>query len=154
MAPNVKRTGETVQLVSYQNGANATGTTRIPQDTTIPQITEGDEYMTKAITPTSAVNILIVDVVFCSSCNVAQTIVVALFQDAVANALAAVAGNCPVNGYPEVTTLSHARVAGTVSAITFRVRAGTNATETINFNAGGLFGGVSASSITITEVMA
>ena len=154
MGPGVKRTGDVVQVVNYQTGANATGTTRIPQDTTIPQITEGDEYMTKAITPTSAVNRLIIDVVFCSSCVSPQAIIVALFMDAVANALSAAAGNCPAIGYPEVTPLRHSMVAGTVSAITFRVHAGTNATETITFNAGGLFGGVSASSITITEVMA
>ena len=43
-----------LQTVSYQTGAVATGTTIIPFDDTIPQITEGNEFMTLAITPRSA----------------------------------------------------------------------------------------------------
>ena len=38
--------GSVVQTVSYQTGAVATGTTIIPIDDTIPQISEGNEYMT------------------------------------------------------------------------------------------------------------
>lgn len=35
--------GQVLQVVSYQTGAVATGTTTIPPDDTIPQITEGNE---------------------------------------------------------------------------------------------------------------
>ena len=54
----------TVQVVNTQTGAVDTGTTAMPCDDTIPQNTEGDEFMTLAITPTSATNKLKIDVVF------------------------------------------------------------------------------------------
>ena len=56
-------TGSVLQVVNTMNGAVATGTTIIPQDNTIPQITEGTEFMTLAITPTSATSQLRIDVV-------------------------------------------------------------------------------------------
>jgi hypothetical protein len=157
MGPGIKRTGDIVQTVIYQTGASAAGTTRIPQDDTIPQITEGNEYMTLAITPTSAINKLLIDVVFCSSVVVVQAVIVALFKDAVTDAIAAVANNNPVVNYTEVTMLRHSMLAGGTVPATYRVRAGTNATETLYFNScnvARIMGGVSASSITITEVMA
>ncbi len=50
--------GSVVQAVNTQTGAVGTTTTIMPFDDTIPQITEGSEFMTRAITPTSASNIL------------------------------------------------------------------------------------------------
>jgi hypothetical protein len=43
------------ELVS-ETGAVATGTTQIPIDDTIPQNTEGDQYLSLAITPTNALS--------------------------------------------------------------------------------------------------
>ena len=51
-----------VQVVNTQTGAVATGTTVMPIDDTIPQNTEGDQYMTLAITPTHASNKLLIEV--------------------------------------------------------------------------------------------
>ena len=51
-----------VQVVNVQSGASATGTTVIPDDDTIPQNDEGDEYLTLAITPKSASNILVIEI--------------------------------------------------------------------------------------------
>ena len=53
--------GMCVQIQSTQTGAVATGTTVIPLDDSIPQNTEGDEYMSLSITPSDASNILIID---------------------------------------------------------------------------------------------
>lgn len=152
---NVKLTGDTVQVVNSQVTALATGTTIIPRDDTIPQITEGDQYLSLAITPTSASNTLIIDVVIALSNSANTEIIAALFQDSTANALKAA---CSYNGALDATrTISfrHIMTAGTTSATTFRVRAGgANAgTTTLNGIAGArLFGGVAASSITITEI--
>ncbi len=52
------------QVVVTQTGAVASGTTVIPYDDTIPQNTEGDEYITRSITPKSATSKLVIDVVF------------------------------------------------------------------------------------------
>ena len=51
-----------VQVVKTSLSSMSTGTTAIPPDTSIPQITEGDQYMTVEITPTHADNILYVTV--------------------------------------------------------------------------------------------
>jgi hypothetical protein len=150
--------GKVVQVVNFQTGAVATGTTVIPFDDTIPQITEGDEYMTLAITPTNASNILIISVAMASlGSALANRPTVALFVDAVADALAS--SNCKYVADAEVFTFyfSHRMVAGTTSERTFRVRAGGNIATTLTFNGNGgtsRFGGSLASSITITEVTA
>ena len=146
--------GKLVQVVNTETGASTTGTNAIPMDDTIPQITEGDEYMTLAITPTSATNKLKIEVVgvFWPN-NPPWWITVALFQDATANALAAAIAQA--SGIPIM--LTHYMTAGTTSSTTFRVRAGRHsaAGTSITFNGDGArrMGGVMASSITISEIV-
>ena len=143
-----------VQIVNTQTGAVATGTTLIPNDDTIPLSGEGNQYMTLAITPTNVNNKLKIDVVFVGSSNVDNSLGVALFQDATTNAIAAVWSYIAIGTYITIT-FSHYMAAGTTSATTFRVRAGGHGAGTTTFNgqAGGrIYGGVMASSITITEI--
>ena len=143
-----------IQEVSTQTGAVATGTTTIPIDDTIPQNTEGNEYMTLAITPTSATNKLRIDVTAIFSSTAATQVVTALFQDSTANAIASSVFYNSVNGASMTVTFSHVMDAGTTSATTFKVRAGGGATNTLTFNGLGgarYFGGTLASSIRITE---
>jgi len=146
-----------VQQVNTQTGAVATGTTAIPVDDTIPQNTEGTEFMTLAITPTSATNKLKIEVVvYLSHSAINQFIAAAIFQDATANALAvqshfiaAATGNACIS-------FTHYMTAGTTSSTTFKVRAGGNTGATVTFNGqsgGRMYGGVLASSITITEIV-
>ena len=145
-----------VQIVNTQTGAVATGTTVIPFDDTIPQNTEGDEYMTLAITPKSASNILYIDVTVQIAYSVAAWLAVALFQDSTANALAAIVGYQTTAGGALTQTFRHKMTAGTTSATTFKVRAGGQVAGTTTFNGqntGRIYGGVMASSITITEVL-
>ena len=126
----------------------------MPWDDTIPQITEGNEYMTLAITPTSATNKLKIDVVFIGAHTGApHNLTAALFQDATVNALAC--ATMQNNTYLNTITFSHYMTADTTSATTFRIRAGSSggATTTFNGQAGARKnGGVLASSITITEI--
>lgn len=147
-----------VQRVSTQTGASATGTTLIPYDDTIPQNTEGTEYMTLAITPKSTSNILKIEVVAMFASSVGTTAVTtALFQDTTANALAAMAQYETTAGGTLSATLTHTMSAGTTSATTFKVRIGQNNAGTLTFNGGGgtrNLGGVAASSIVITEYAA
>lgn len=146
--------GAVVQVKNVQTGVYATGTTIIPNDDTIPQITEGDEYMTLAITPTSATNKLRIDVVAFVRSSIGNWVVAALFQDAIANALAAFSAYNGTAGGSESSVFSHYMTAGTTSAMTFRVRCGGGFAATTSFNGTTtrLFGGVMASSITITEI--
>lgn len=149
--------GQVVQVVNTQTGAVATGTTDIPVDDTIPQNTEGDEYMTRAITPTSATHKLKIDVVMNCSHSQEAWLTVALFQDATANALAGARGYMITTTSGQCITFSHYMTAGTTSETTFKVRAGSGGAGTFTFNGSGgtrHFGGVLASSITITEIRA
>lgn len=149
--------GRVVQVVATQTGAVATGTTTIPADDTIPQITEGNEYLTQTITPTSASNVLMITVSISASNSGIGHIVAALFQDATANALAAAAQLPTSAGNMVQLTFTHRMTAGTTSATTFRVRVGGSAagTTTLNGFSGNRFlGGVAASSITVTELRA
>ena len=152
-------TGKVVQVVNVQTGAVATGTTVMPFDDTIPQITEGDQYMSLAITPTSATNKLRIDVCTSIAPNANIISTVALFVGTTANALAAILGNYHgANvGSIHIDNFSHYMTAGATTELTFRVRSGGHASNTTTFNgrAGGRYlGGVAASSITITEISA
>lgn len=151
--------GSVVQVVNTQSGAVATGTTVMPYDDTIPQNTEGDEYMTLAITPTSATNKLKIDVVFNGgNSSSASMMSVALFQDSTAGALAAVGDQYLTGSKASVISFTHYMTSGTTSATTFKVRAGSDQAGTTTFNGNGqsagtrTFGGVAVSSITITEI--
>ena len=149
--------GSVLQVVNTMNGTVATGTGTIPQDNTIPQITEGTEYMTLAITPTSATSKLRIDVVINGAGSGANSWATALFQDSTANALAATNYNMAANNVVSYSGFTHFMTSGTTSATTFRVRCGTVSAATFTFNGqsgGQIFGGVIASSITITEIAA
>lgn len=143
-----------IQRVSTETGAVATGTTLIPLDDTIPQNTEGDQYMTLSITPKNSSNILVIDVVGFFSYNGLSGFHMALFQDSTANALAVGTETCGGSTYMVNIVFRHIMTAGTTSSTTFKIRAGGNNSGTTTFNgtnSGRLFGGVLASSITITE---
>ena len=146
--------GSVVQVVNTQTGAKATGTTTVGWDDTIPQSSEGDQYMSLAITPTSATNKLLIRVQTHGSFQQATTSVVALFQDSTASALSATGKEVEVGTHE--FNFTHYMTAGTTSATTFKVRAGAKAAGQYTFNGFDnerRLGGVMASSITITEVV-
>lgn len=157
MGPGVKRTGDIVQKTYTQTGAYASGTGLIPFDNTIPQISEGNEFMTLAIVPTSAINKLIITVVANLANSAINYVCLALFQDATADALAAQQTMTSTVDAEIMEMLRHHMVAGTTSSTTFKVRAGGYWASTTYFNGDGItgakYGGVLASSITIEEVM-
>lgn len=147
-----------VQSVTFQTGALATGTTQIPFDNTIPQNTEGDQYMSLSITPTNALSTLEVEVSAVVSSSVANYIAAALFQDTLLGALTVSVQSTFQAGAPCTLTLNYSQVAGGTSATTFKVRIGciTAGTTTLNGISGGggaLFGGTANSKITIKEYL-
>lgn len=152
--------GTVVQVKNYQFGSVLDlGNAQIPYDDTIPQNTEGGEVMTLAITPLSTTNKLKIDVLVNMSGSIsAEKIVVALFQDSTANALAISCEELYDSAYMLAVPLTYFMTAGTESSTTFKVRAGrtdssTSNAVTINGHDGSRkFGGVSATSITITEI--
>lgn len=150
--------GFPVQMVSTSSAAVATGTTLIPLDDTIPQNTEGIQFITQAITPKSLTNILVIEVVASlAHSGAAENIIGALFQDTTANALAANTAVQLTTDGSMIITVKHTMVANTVSSTTFKFHGGSNSAGTLTFNgrsAGRLFGAITKSSITITEYKA
>ena len=138
-------------------GAVDSGTTTIPFDDTIPQNTEGDQYMQLSITPTSATNKLIIDVniVLANGITGTSELIAALFQDSTANALASAWTTQATSFNGSIISFSYYMTSGTTSSTTFKVRAGSDSSGTTTFNGTGgsrKLGGVSASSMTITEI--
>jgi hypothetical protein len=150
--------GKVLQVVNAQDSALATGTTLLPLDDTIPQNTEGDEYMTLSITPKSSSSRLKIEVVAQLSHSTTTTFMsAALFRDSVAAALSVGSGSkAPGAGAVCSVLFTHDMASPGTSATTFKIRAGcgTAGTTTFNGTAGSrLFGGISASSIIITEYL-
>lgn len=147
--------GSIVKSINTQVLSTSTGTTLIPFDNTIPQNVEGTQFMSASWTPSSTANKIRVEVSLFGSYSAAAQLSMALFQDATANALAAVASKINTANDTIELFLIYEYPAPTTTLTTFYVRVGGSAagTVTLNGNAGtGLFGGVAVSSITITEV--
>lgn len=142
------------QIQTTAISAAASGTTVLPGDDTIPQNTEGDQYLSQAITPTNVNSTLEITVTLVNTASIVERFTIALFQDASANALAAVMNDAST--YIKTTTFTHYMTSGTLSATTFKVRAGLASAGTtyINGTSGGrAMGGVMASRITVKEYL-
>lgn len=138
-------------------GAVASGTATIPLDDTIPQNTEGTQFLPATITPTGKANVLEIDVMLNFSISAAGgDVIVALFQDAVASAIAAAHISPPGAAYSQQARIYVTTFANTLSATTFKVRAGTAAAATITINGFAIarkLGGVQYSWICVREIM-
>lgn len=148
---------QVLQIVESLSSAAATGTTVMPQDDTIPQITEGDEYMTVAFTPLNAASKLLIEAegIFASSAGGAFG-TVALFQDAGADAIAVTTGILGAAGQASPFRISLLVTSGSLSARTYRLRIGPESAGTITFNgqAGArLFGTLNKSFMRVTEFL-
>lgn len=150
--------GSVVQTKNVQLQTATTGTTTIPLDNSKPQNTEGDQYLSLAITPSNASNLLeiVVQLHVSHSVNTAR-MYAALFQDSTADCLASAASYIAeaANCFPLCFTFW--MVAGTTSATTFKVRAGSNTAGTTtvsNISASAAFNSTLVSSMTIREIKA
>lgn len=156
--PGVPLPGSVIQVQRTSTGAVATGTTVTPADDSIPQITEGDQYMSQAITPGSSANVLEVEARGHFSVTTGNGYIMALHQDATANAVTAIkcgAGGADSVAYQIPPHLLHAMLALVIVATTMRIRAGgPGGTLTFNGSSGSrLVGGVMNSYLTVKEIM-
>ena len=162
VGPSGPLPGARLQQRRNATGAvSASGTTVIPRDDTIPQNTEGNELLTQAITCRATMNLVRVSAILhLSLANGGAYVTAALFKDATASAVAAIADNGAA-AEPFIMTLNHVERAATVSAATFKVRAGKDAgaagTTTLTLNGSGgtrRYGGVSNSYLEVEEIVA
>jgi len=152
------RSGVTVQTVHSMETGNLSGTTSIPIDTTIPQITEGTEFLSASITPKNVANKLKIEV----QLQVAHTLTsrwmnTSLFQDSNADAIAGTNQINQTANRPEMHSFTYWMTAGTTDSTTFSVRCGGDGIGTTYINGNGTtqyYGGTLVSSITITEYSA
>ena len=149
-----------VQIVSSLSGTSQTGTTVMAVDNTTPQITEGDEYYSLAITPASSSNILEITCQLQIENNGgARLLSAALFNtdSHSTNALAVAADYAPTGGRMHRLVFTHVMTAPSGSSTTFKLRAGaeTSGTTGINrHNAGAFYNGLMRSGIIIKEYVA
>lgn len=155
--PGMRLPGDTVQVVISQSGSMSTGTTLFPLDNTIPQNNEGDEVLSVSMTPTSAINHLLVEHAGVYASNANTNYVVALFRDSTANALAAsIEQPGATANSPAVSVINHSLLAGSTSSTTLKIRAGATDAGTLTFNGingAAYFGGVMNSYLRAREVM-
>lgn len=140
----------------FVNNICTSTTASIPSDGTIPQITEGTEYMSATITPRSSTSRF--HMIFDSYINNtgANTDVVAFFKEGTANALAGVInGNLVATPLTRPVVVVASSTSVSLTPIRFSVRYGTNGgTLRINCFDGStdLLGGTSISTILIREI--
>lgn len=156
--PGMPLPGDVLQVWRSETQALDTTTTTIPRDDTIPQITEGKEFAAVTLTPQSAANVLRSRVcAFGSTTNNTNSLTVALFQDATANALAVGLGQIGDASTMSNAHLEHVKRAGATAATTLRARygAGGTGTGTLNgANSSRLYGGVASSYLQVEELVA
>jgi len=150
------RTGSVIQRLLSASTAYDSTATALPFDDTIPQSGEGKQFMSQAITPKHAADLLFVAHVGVYSQSTSAPVTVALFQDATANALAAVSASLTGSNETATIPLIYQMQAATTSATTFKIRAGgSSGTVGINGIAGSatrLYGGVCYSGLAVMEI--
>jgi hypothetical protein len=148
--------GSILQVKNYQFATYLSTTTQIPLDNTIPQITEGGQFLSLAITPTSATSKLLIQVNCFYAVNAAAHVAVAIFQDSTANAIAAQCAYSATGGQNQQVTVNYFMTSGTTSSTTFTARIGANNSNTVSVNGSNsgtaFYGGVGVSSMTIMEI--
>lgn len=147
--------GMTLQTVTASYNAVDTTTSSIPYDDTIPQNTEGKEFMSVTITPKRANSKLRISFNAMYSTSAKATVVCAIFRDSTANALGATATECTLDD-PMTNFFELDVDASSITATTFKVRLGTS-TGTLTFNgeaSARKFGDIPKSYIKVIEVAA
>lgn len=145
-----------VQIQTATTATQSTGSTTIPVDDTIPQNTEGDEWLTVSITPKSATSTLKISFSCHGGHSVSGSVVaVALFQDSTANALQVKPFLNPTANTFLALDLLHKMVSGTTSATTLKIRiGGSSGTYTMNGAAATrYYGGAAAAVLTVEEYL-
>ena len=115
--------GKVAQVVGATSSTKTTITAVIPHDNTIPQNTEGTEFLTRSITPTNASSQLLIEFACPFGCSGAIHSKAALFVDSTADALAATS---VIHTYGGNLILRYLVSAGSTSSRTYKVRCGVS----------------------------
>jgi len=150
--------GEVIQSKRTSVSQLASGNTTVPLDDTIPQINEGFEFITVAISPYAASNLVNATAKGYYAFDVDNAFVAqSIFRDATANALATSGTFMPFNGSACEILTDVSVLAATGSSTTFRVRTGAQIAGNIQINGSNgsrRYGGALNSFIEVKEIMA
>ena len=139
-----------------QFGGNASTSTQIPADNTIPQSTEGAQITTLSYTPKSSTSILVIEAGAQMSTNISANTTLALFKDSDTDALTSVLDSVWGSGGSMTPAIVHEMDSPGTSAITFKLRFGPDRAATSSTNAIQgvtlLFNGTSNTYIRVTEI--
>lgn len=159
LGPGIHKPGDTVQVVRTQTGSVATGTGTFTFSDSVPTNANGTQFMSQSITPSSSVNPLrIQTLALLATSATSGHMCMALFQDAISNAIVVNAVYMPVASAFLPSEIDFQQLpgvsAGTSTTFNFRAGYNTAATTTFNGEAGTrLFSGLLNSFISVTEIM-
>ena len=150
--------GKIVQSLYSEYAGEATLSTTIPLDDTIPQVGEGTELFSQAITASNGSNIIEISAIVHGAPQGTATLIAALFLDGGGDAIyACVLGHDGVGGnQSDNGTLRYRVAAADTSAHTYTVRVGCNSGAWFpNSNASGdKFAGTAKCTMVVTEYSA
>lgn len=150
-------TGIIVNRAYGEYTTNADLTTTIPYDDTIPQSTEGTEILTVSITPKATANRIRVTIRGTATvASGSSQAILALFKDSDANALSASSVDIQTTGQQYDIAITFEHSPATISAVTYKLRAGPNSTGAMRMNgttAARRFGGVSTVTMVVEEIV-
>lgn len=153
--PGGKLPGDIVQRGRTITTGQQNTTTAIPYDDSIPQNTEGAQFLSRSITPKLKSSVLRVSAKLSGAATVAAQISAALFQDSTANALVCASDyQTTPSGMSEIE-FEHFMLANQTTSTTFNIRAGNDSANnlTLNgYNSLRKFGGVLSSFIEVQEL--
>lgn len=155
MTTSTPRSGQVIQRLLSSSSAYASGSTIIPLDDSLPQNSEGTEFMTQAITPKHAANLLFVSHVGVYSASATVHATVALFRDSTASAVAAAPLYLGAVDASSTVALIYQTQAATTTSTTFKIRGGPSSAATLGFNgrAGArLYNGACYSALAVMEM--
>lgn len=146
--------GRLLQAQTHARGDYATSALGIPQDDTIPQITEGVEWFSVTITPQIVGSRIMVKTEAYTSADIACASIVALFRgDQPPNAIAVAEQTIASSNYRVRVVLSHEFISPSLSPITVSARFGHNGGANLRLNGTTVraYGGASTSFLRVEE---
>lgn len=133
---------------------NSDLSTAIPLDDSIPQIGEGTQILSVSITPKKSTSRIRIRFQGFGAKNAGADIIAALFQDSIANALAATVTIITGADLPQPLFLEFEHAVGSTTTRTYSIRVGASS-GTVRMNgttAARYFGGVASSTLVVEEI--
>ena len=147
-------TGKLLQNVFFATGTFAQGTGAIPFDNSIPQITEGTEFLNTDFTPKKNNSKLIIEVILQIAAIGNRRVVASLFKNTDSNALASGWTMTQQNQFPNSISFSTEIDSQDTNLANFSVRMGSEIGDAVYLNgdSSSKLGGTLISSISIKEI--